>query len=1144
LLIDLGLGYLSVARSSTSLSGGEAQRIRLAIQTMGNLHNILYVLDEPSIGLHPAHNRVMLKNLYNLKEKGNSLIVVEHDEDFIRNSEYLIDIGPEAGENGGRVLYEGATEDFLNSKQMGHTWNNFSNPANLLNLSKHRKVIDKLQIMEAEHNNLKKIDVNFALNCLNVVIGVSGAGKSSLVEEILARYMRKRLHNGKEFPGSFSQVLGAEKLNMLIDINQAPIGKTPRSNVATYTKMFDQIRQLFANQALAKKQGWKSNRFSFNSTGGRCEKCKGAGVNEIGMHLFANIETTCEVCEGKRFTKETLKVKYKSKNIFQVLELSVDDAIDFFREEPKILRFLFALQDVGLGYIKLGQPSTTFSGGEAQRIKLATHLAKPNKKQTLYILDEPTTGLSIFDVKHLLAALQKLVEQGNTVIIIEHHPHIVFSADYLLELGPESGEKGGEIVFNGNSQQFREYNNSIYLKALADSANFIVPTSKPIPSALELSNVKTNNLKNLSVKIPHNKLTVITGVSGSGKSSLAFDTIFAEAHTRFTENLSAFARRFMKNIPQPEFESVCGLTPVIAISQHKRFKNPHSTVGTFTNISDLLRLLFARISSSKTYSVTPLAQDFSRNHQAGACGKCNGIGEKLLPDIDKIITNPSKSLLDGAMDGTKTGKFYGDIYGQYVAIIKAVGDAHNIDFSLSWNDLSSAEKRIAMFGTEAEEFDVVWNFKRKQRAGEHKFRTIWHGFANYIAEEFARKQHTTRSKTMLSLMTLAPCVKCKGTGLNEKALSYQISNLNIADISSLSMIMLRDLLTDSGDLNLSNTEQEVYDFLGNKIVEKIVAIEQIGLSYLSLDRKLDTLSGGELQRLKLINHLIEGLRGITFVLDEPTIGLHPTDTKNLLGILQKLLKNGNTVIVVEHDREMILNADNILDIGPGAGRLGGELIHSGDVESLLKNPASDTAKYLKSKNIKKIRRSKEKSDKLSIIGAKANNLKKLNLEISNKKITAITGVSGSGKSSLLIDVIFKYSQAGLSKNVQNIFGLENFNKIVLIDQRSLPNSSVSTVATYTKIFDKIRKEFSFTKLSQQKKLKADRFSYLNKASQCPICKGLGKKKISMDFMGDVWLECEACAGKRYNEQILEVELNEKNISEVLALEINESVKYF
>ena len=1148
-LSQLGLGYLTSDRESTTLSGGEAQRIRLAIQTLGDLQNVLYVLDEPSIGLHPQHNAALISALAGLQQKGNTLLVVEHDKDFIRSSENLIDIGPKAGIEGGKLLYNHKTYEFFKEEHPESlTWKLLKEEPDYKILSRNRAGNGKnLSIINAEANNLKNVNANFKLGCLNVVCGVSGAGKSSLVEQTFARAIRQKLNRTKEIPGKCESIEGFEFINKIIDIDQSPIGRTPRSNPATYTKLFDHIRTLFAEQPLAKKRGWKKNRFSFNVKGGRCEHCQGAGVQEIGMHFLNNISVPCPHCNGKRFNDKTLEVNYNGKNIFDVLELSIKEALDFFSEEKKIIRILTALLDLGLGYVKLGQPSTTLSGGEAQRVKLAGELAKPDTGFTLYILDEPTTGLHLYDISQLLKALHKLVDNGNTVIIIEHHPQIIFSADHILELGPGSGDFGGKIIFSGTANELLDSNNSIYKNSIFSRLKPEFNKDLIKKEFIELENVSTHNLKNISLKIPHNKLTVITGVSGSGKSSLAFDTIFAEGHKRFTESLSTYARRFMKNLPQPQFDKLTGLSPTIAISQRTRSNNPRSTVGTFTEIYDLLRLLFARVTTNNNSKRRTLSNEFSFNHESGACPVCKGLGNQLKSDPVKIVTNPEKSLIDGAMNGTKTGKFYGDPWGQHIAILKAVGEELNLDFSKSWNKLSLEEKRIAMYGTGEKIYHVNWQFKRKSREGEHKWQTQWSGFCGYIEEEYQRKHQDKRGAAMLPLFSSIKCDTCLGSGLKKEILNYKINGINIFEMASLSISKLFHYLSDlnSDKYKLSPTQKRIIAEIAPLIQNKLQKLVNAGLSYLSIARKTDSLSGGELQRLRLAVHSGGNLTGVTYILDEPTIGLHPRDTEKMIATLKELSDIGNTVLVVEHDKDMISSADHLIELGPGAGTAGGNILANCAADNLKELENIQTYQYINKKK-KMYQIAHRSSDVIAFMiqGARANNLKNIDVTIYKNLITSITGVSGSGKSSLLFDVLYYSYKNKRISNADSIIGLDQFNDVVLIDQSPIAKSSVSTPATFSGVFDHIRKLFASTDQAGNSGFKHSHFSYLNKAGQCPNCKGLGYKKVSMDFLADVQLECEVCHGKRYTDEVLEIEYNGENIFNVLSMTISESTEFF
>lgn len=454
-MINVGLDYLSLARMTKTLSGGESQRIRLATQIGSRLTGVIYVLDEPSIGLHQRDNDKLLATLKDLRDIGNSLIVVEHDEDTMREADYLIDIGPGAGINGGKVVAQGTPKQVMRNKK-SLTAQYLNGKIKIEVPEKRRKATKEIVLKNAKGNNLKNVTAHIPLEILTVVTGVSGSGKSTLINQTLFPELHNRLNKGKLYPLENGGIDGLENLEKVIDIDQSPIGRTPRSNTATYTKIFDDIRDLFAQTNDARVRGYTKGRFSFNVKGGRCEACSGAGINKIEMNFLPDVYVECEVCKGKRYNRETLEVQYKGKSIADVLEMTVEEAYEFFKNIPALERKLQTLMDVGMNYIQLGQPATTLSGGEAQRIKLATELSKMSRGKTIYILDEPTTGLHFEDIRKLLEVLNRLVDKGNTVLVIEHNLDVIKVADHIIDIGPEGGYKGGQIIAEGTPEEIAE----------------------------------------------------------------------------------------------------------------------------------------------------------------------------------------------------------------------------------------------------------------------------------------------------------------------------------------------------------------------------------------------------------------------------------------------------------------------------------------------------------------------------------------------------------------------------------------------------------------------------------------------------------------------------------------------------------------
>ncbi len=1128
-LKQLGLGFLSLSRKSNTLSGGEAQRIRLANQITNRLSGILYILDEPSIGLHPADQEKLIRAVAELKARGNSLIVVEHDRATLLQANYLVDIGPEAGAGGGHILFSGSRDTFENNPpQRSFTHQCLFQAGHPSPKSGVRNPDGNIIIKNARLHNLKNIHAAFKRKSFNVVCGVAGAGKSTLVHDMLADGIKK----------SSEDLSGHTDIQKVIDIDQAPIGRTSRSNPATYTKLFDHIRTLFAALPEAKKHNWTKSHFSFNNKkGGRCQECEGAGAIKEGFHFLGSFERECPSCHGKRFTPATLTVKLKGRNIAEVLDMSMDEAARFFSDQPKISSTLRLLIKLGLGYLSLGQPSTTLSGGEAQRIKLASDLAKKSKKHTLYTLDEPSTGLHDYDLTKLTSILNRLTDQGHTVVVIEHHPDIILQADHIIELGPGSGPEGGRLIFSGTPAQLLKSADSITAGYILSPESSDTGDKKQRPKTeseqtISLRGIRTNNLQNISVDIPVDQITMITGVSGSGKSSLVTDTIYAEGWQRYIENFSAFARSHMQSRYRADIEHAEGLRPAIHIGRSRAKGSGRSTLATYTGILDRFRLIFSRCGRFPGKRLP--ASAFSFNQPEGACPACSGLGYQLRCDPEKLITDRAKPLPDGAMDGTKTGRFYGDKNGRYMAMLAAAGRKAGFDFNQPFASLTEAAKRIALFGLPGEKLTVDWHFKRKNRTGTHRFTGEWTGLINLITDEYFRKIETGRNLQLNPLMSKFTCQKCQGRRYRGDILAVTLDGCSIDQFLAMRVEQLHQYASQ----RISNKLEEGAAAAFREIREQCRLLKQVGLGYLTFDRLIETLSGGEMQRTGLAVQGLSGMEGLLCVLDEPGRSLHPKDKRGIIQMIEELKNRGNTVVLIEHDLAFLDHADHVIEMGPGGGKYGGRIIYSGKPQPAVEKFRSELPAMLKNFHKKESLVRHMELKRLS-----ANNLDIDSLRIPAEAITLISGVSGSGKSSLLNQTIAASIQAGKPVNCLEFSEMPAWVDLLWMEQKESGAGIMSTPLTLTRIWGELKKIFT-RHAAKPVNEPSGRMKLSQKKSACPECGGTGIVRISMDFLADIEMTCETCRGLRYRPPILEYRLKGLNLGKILQMTVDEALPFF
>ncbi len=1198
-LVDTGLEYLTLGRQSRTLSGGEAQRVTLATALGGSLTSTLYVLDEPSVGLHPRDAGRLSAVLERLADAGNAVVVVEHDPALIGSADHVIDLGPGPGREGGEVVYQGPVAGLVKeprSKTGAHLAGRLETPRPPKRRRPHRK--RRLRIRGAKENNLKDITVEIPLGLLVCVTGVSGSGKSSLVDQVLHRNMRRRFGLGESEPGDCDGIDGASGVTGVTLVNQAPLGASSRVNAATYMKVLEPLRKAFAATPEARAQQLQPTAFSFNSAAGACPVCEGAGYEKVEMQFLPDALVRCAACDGRRFRHEVLEIRCKGLSIAEVLDLPATEVARLFADVRGLPRALQPLIDLGLGYLSLSQPAPTLSGGEAQRLKLARALTEAGESQgRLYLLDEPTTGLHAADVAVLVGALHRLVDAGHSVVVVEHDMEVAKAADWVLDLGPEAGDDGGRIVGEGPPERVAALATPTG-RALASALRMkrrrtpLSANGKTIGSAtrsvralraarrsrgagtrkardvIRIVGARENNLDRVDVDIPRDRLVAITGVSGSGKSTLAFDVLFAEGQRRFLDCLSTYVRQFIRPLARPEVDRLEGVPPTVALEQKLSRGTPLSTVGTTSEVYHHLRLLWARLGEvhcpkcglpGQVVDTASLAARVAEDFPSGALDVLAPLVRRRKGfHLDVIAAAAKRGVASVRIDGTRydaqnpprVDRFQiHDVEAVVGRVAGGRGRPGRLEaviakaLELSGGTLLAAGKRGERFYSTRRACPSCGSglpapdprlFSWSQKYGACP---ACDGFGSPRLDD----DESGRRRSEL------PCRSCGGTRLRPEARAVKIAGRHIGEISALTVKETRGWLgTLEGVL-----PPEVRDRVWPELTLRLELLDQLGIGYLTLERGADTLSTGEAQRIRIVAALASNLRGVCYVLDEPTVGLHPRDDEALTKALLGLRDRGNTVIVVEHEDSVIRAADHIIDLGPGAGPHGGRVVATGSPKQMARNRASTTGRWLRGQGEHPPwpRRSLKKAAALRVVGARLHNLRDVTVDIPLERLTVVTGVSGSGKSTLVRDVLYRAVKARLAGKrlppvLDKLEGTRGISRALEVDESPIGRTPRSVPATYVGIMDMIRTLFSAVPDARALGYSRSRFSFNVKGGRCERCEGQGRLRVTMSLLPDVYIPCESCRGRRYNADTQAVLFKEKSVADVLQMTVDEAKELF
>lgn len=1109
-----GLGYLCLARPAPSLSRGEGQRIRLAVSLVSALEGVVHVLDEPTVGLHAADVVALMPALRNLP---GPVIYVEHDRIAAAAADHAIDMGPGAGTEGGHVVFEGTPAGLWQADTL--TGRYFSQRTEVA-LPETRDAADRfVEVMGARANNLKNVSIRLALRRLNVVCGVSGSGKTSLIGEVLVPSLKA----GE--PVSCAALVGATDLKPLL-VDQSPIGRNPRSNPATYTKLADVLRDVFAAATPL-----STSHFSFNRPEGACPACEGMGAIEVKMRFVPSAWLPCRACDGQRFNAEVraARISFGEQvcSIADVLNLTVAEARETLvgadnltpAQQRSVSRILQALMDIGLGYLTLGQPSPTLSGGEAQRVKLARHLGSRSLADKVIVLDEPSTGLHPSDTAGLLTALDRLVRRGSTVVVIEHNLDLIRAADWIVELGPGSGPAGGTCVFEGPAAELGSAVGSPTAVALA-SEQSLIPGGGAAPDvslpSIVIRGARANNLRDVSVTIPQGELTVVTGISGSGKSSLLRDVLETEARRRFLASLSMYERQGIREGAAQAAE-VAGLPVTVPISDTRRLRNPRASVGSVTDVTHYLAVTMAALGQRKCETCDagyqrrdqqwgcptcdaseplPVPENFLPHVYGSACNTCQGLGTLREPDVEKLIVQPEKPLCAGAMysPGFFPQGYYGKPFNGGYDELQTIAGVYGFDpFETPWQDMSEQARQVFLFGEREEREFVYHTRKLAERRHTHRFRGVFEIFTAW--DQGGTYTHARR------------CPDCDGERLRPAYRAIRLAGMRMPALTSQT---LEQALANLRQVDAGGAPAMIADTL-DKARRCLELMVELGLGYLHLNRPTSTLSAGEAGRVSLAKVIASGMTGLAVLMDEPSRGMHPREVARLGAVLRRLVDLGNTAVVVEHDPDIILAADYVVDMGPGAGADGGQVVGCGSPAELT---GSDTAT---GRALGKYRAGVRPGGRvptgwITITGARENTLAIDRVDLPLGVLAGVCGVSGSGKSTLIMDTLARHiaPRKHSTSVAQETVEPGEFESITGAPERCIEvtqaRAGIASPARFLGLDAALQRQFAASE-------DAAALGLTEVVGQhCPVCAGAGIVRVDLGFLASDDSVCEGCSG--------------------------------